>query len=273
MNDYLDKSKRYKGYHYSVLQPEMLEYLHLKTIEMLREVVKVLEKNKICYMMVGGTLLGAVTTGHFIPWDDDIDLCVLDRDYERMIECLLKELPCWMIVQCKTTEPNYYHGWIKIRDLNSKVYPSESQYEHNGVWIDIYRFFSIKDKEIQYQIAKEHISYLNRRFSGGIKETREKWRRIQEHHLIYQLVKEKIKSFFCSGSQKKYIIWSASKIVVEPEWCFPVKTYSFENIKLPGFHCAEAYLAEHYGSNFRAVPPYDMRRVGIKMIESDLRNA
>ena len=32
MSHYLEKSKRYKGFHYTVLKPEMLEYLHSKTL-------------------------------------------------------------------------------------------------------------------------------------------------------------------------------------------------------------------------------------------------
>jgi len=267
MSDYLNKSKAYKGYHYSLLKPEMLEYLHSKTLEMLAEVVKILERNKIHYMIVGGTLLGAVTTGHFIPWDEDIDLCVLDDEYERMIDCLINELPKGIIVQCKQTEANYYHGWIKIRDENSKIYPNEIHYKQNGVWIDIYRLVAVREKDISYRIVKEHLEYLNRRFSGGRYNWKEKWKRIHEHQLLYRIIKEKMKTFFCGKKGKKYIILSASKIVVELEWCFPIKTYSFENMKLPGFYHAEKYLIEHYGNDFRKIPPEEMRRVGINKVE------
>ena len=167
MSDYLQKSKQYKGFHYSVLSPEMLQYLHNKTLEMLKVIIPIFDANNIRYFICGGTLLGAVTTGHFIPWDDDLDICVLDEDYEKMRSILLHGLPDWMLFQCKETEPHYYHGWIKVRDRYSEVNPAEPTYSCNGVWIDLYKLTRTKIKEVSYRIQKEHINYLFRRKLGG----------------------------------------------------------------------------------------------------------
>lgn len=40
-----------------------------------------------------GTFLGVATTGKFIPWDDDVDICVLEDDYEKMRTQLIHNLP------------------------------------------------------------------------------------------------------------------------------------------------------------------------------------
>ncbi len=51
MSNYLEKSKQYKGFHYKVLTKDMLDYLHSRTLEMLRIVIPIFEKNKIRYMI------------------------------------------------------------------------------------------------------------------------------------------------------------------------------------------------------------------------------
>ena len=88
---YLQKSRTYKGFHYSVLKPEMLDYLHRRTLEMMKDILSVFEKNNIRYAICGGTLLGAATTGKFIPWDDDFDVCVFEEDYDKMVQLLIAE--------------------------------------------------------------------------------------------------------------------------------------------------------------------------------------
>ncbi len=57
--DYLINSRKYKGYHYSVLSPDKLEYLHKRTLEMFTEAKRIFDANNIRYIICGGTLLGA----------------------------------------------------------------------------------------------------------------------------------------------------------------------------------------------------------------------
>lgn len=266
-SDYLEKSKQYKGYHYTVLKPAQLEYLHDTTTKMLSIIIDILEKNNICYMICGGTLLGAYTTGKFIPWDDDVDICVLEDDYSRMQECISKDIPDWMILQNDHSEPNYYHGWIKIRDRNSIVYPIEEKYTYNGVWIDIYKLKKINKGKIEHAIYKEHWDYLIRRKRVGSISFRQLIKRVLKAHLISCLWKSSWRSICSKNNDVQYVIWSASKIQLEEKWVFPRRRFIFEGLNIQGFNLADQYLEQHYGKSFIELPPEDKRRVGIYDIQ------
>lgn len=264
---YLEKSKVYKSYHYSVLDNSMIDYLHNKTLEMFKKVVEVLDINDIKYMVCGGTLLGAATTGKFIPWDDDVDMCVFEDDYDRMKKCLLTSLPDWMEVQCVETEPNYYHGWLKVRDKNSVVYPNEPLYHQNGVWLDIYKLTLADSKNVESLILQEHLDYLNRRYTAGCITKEEKEKRIEANDLINKLCDAKTKASQSTDDSQVYIIWSASKILIDKQWCMPLSEVSFEGMNVTTFNKPEAYLVRHYGDSFKTLPPEERRRVGINKVQ------
>ncbi len=65
---------------------EYLEKVHESDFAMLCEVDRICKKHNISYFLHGGTFLGAVRHGDFIPWDDDVDILFLREDYERFLE-------------------------------------------------------------------------------------------------------------------------------------------------------------------------------------------
>ncbi len=54
-------------------------------LEMLLELDRYCHEHKLTYFMCGGTLLGAVRHKGFIPWDDDIDVLMPRKDYEKLL--------------------------------------------------------------------------------------------------------------------------------------------------------------------------------------------
>ena len=74
------------------LTKEHLQQLQAIELEMLDEVDRICKKNNIKYTIIGGTLLGAVRHGGFIPWDDDADVAMLRPEYEKFCTIVEKEL-------------------------------------------------------------------------------------------------------------------------------------------------------------------------------------
>lgn len=73
--------------------PEMMKRAWAAELEVLQVVARVCERNGLQYFADWGTLLGAVRHQGFIPWDDDIDICLKREEYNELIQILPGELP------------------------------------------------------------------------------------------------------------------------------------------------------------------------------------
>ncbi len=60
-------------------------------LKLLRMIDRVLRANGIKYFLAYGTLLGAARDGRFIPWDDDIDVCLMRDDFNRAVTVLQEQ--------------------------------------------------------------------------------------------------------------------------------------------------------------------------------------
>lgn len=76
-------------------------------LEVLAAIAAVCEKYQLRWFADWGTLLGAVRHEGFVPWDDDMDICMLREDYEKLMKVLPGELPeSWEV----------HHGSLNSQD-------------------------------------------------------------------------------------------------------------------------------------------------------------
>ena len=76
-------------------------------LDIFSHVVTICEKYKLRYIIDYGTLLGAVRHGGFIPWDDDIDIAMPRRDFERLLRIVEKKMSDRYLVLNAERYPNY----------------------------------------------------------------------------------------------------------------------------------------------------------------------
>ena len=69
----------------STLRKDQLEML-----EVLKAFSEICNENGIQWWLCSGTLLGAARHGGFIPWDDDIDVSMLKKDYRKLLKIMKK---------------------------------------------------------------------------------------------------------------------------------------------------------------------------------------
>ena len=123
-----------------LLSDEELRRMQLVELDLLKELDRVCRKYDINYVVVGGTMLGAIRHKGFIPWDDDADIAMLREDYDKF-KLHIDELdPSICYFQDHDTDPNYFWGYGKLRRTGTK-YVRVGQ-EHlkckTGIFIDIF---------------------------------------------------------------------------------------------------------------------------------------
>ena len=84
--------------------------------EMLLCFDEICRKHDIPYWLCSGTLLGCVRHGGYIPWDDDLDVEILYKDYDRLMKVLREELPEQYGIQNDETDSGYFFCFAKIND-------------------------------------------------------------------------------------------------------------------------------------------------------------
>lgn len=158
-----------------------LRKAQLLMLKILKTIHKVCEENDIKYFLSDGSLIGAVRHEGFIPWDDDLDIGMLRKDYEKFLKIAQDKLGEEYFVQSEFTDKYYGLPFAKVMLKNTNWFEEaakKTKRQYLGIYIDIFPYDKIPlDKSIQIihyrkfkfwnSLIKHKDKYLNIKSSKG----------------------------------------------------------------------------------------------------------
>ncbi|MBQ1194344.1 MAG: LicD family protein [Lachnospiraceae bacterium] len=142
-----------------------IDELHKIQLKLLKRLDYICSKHNITYYLNGGTLLGAVRNGDFIPWDDDVDVSMFREEFDKFVLAMEKEKDeRYFFQKPNGTEEICLWGFARIRDNNTTqawAYelaegPENTSY---GIWIDIQIFDNVYKNSLKRRIQLFHLRY------------------------------------------------------------------------------------------------------------------
>lgn len=112
--------------------------LQLRLLDILLVIQQMCEAHGLRYYLADGSLIGAVREKGFIPWDDDIDICMPRPDYEQLIEHSKEWLPERYEFVCFENDTSYPLHFGKVQDRESTLVERPHLYYLGGVYVDVF---------------------------------------------------------------------------------------------------------------------------------------
>ncbi len=232
--------------------------LQLEVLTIMDEIHRVCEKNDIKYALIAGSALGIVNYKGFIPWDDDIDICIERKDWNIFIEALQKDLKDNFYFQCFETDKrfNTISGpSMKIRKKNTYIEEVNVLLKNrcksgDGIFVDVIIYDNVCENKFIDQLYRTLIK-INVPFIV-----------LFDNLHINPTPFKKFTSWISKKYSEKYkdsklasqtISYPWLKIGHEPiflkEDVYPFKLYEFEGRKYYSFNNIKTILKKWYGPN------------------------
>jgi len=268
---------------------EQIRKLQLAQLYMMREIAQICETHGLTYYLCGGTLLGAVRHGGFIPWDDDLDITMYREDLNKLIAIMQKEHSEKYFVQTFQTDKAYTRYIPKIR-LNG-TYQVELNNEkvdmHKGIYIDIFPLDHVTKTGgvglyLRGKILRLLFAYKTARYANEKPVTKVKKIIMKLVSPLTRLVPDKMMNKLfdkvCTATDKpgaKYTTSFASHYLWKRQLVsndvYGEGTFlAFENTQLRVPSKYLALLTQVFGEDYMQLPPEEKRNSGHTLVKIDL---
>ena len=245
-------------------------------LELLAEFDKVCKAHGLRYDLCGGSMLGAVRHGGYIPWDNDIDLSMPRPDYERLLALKTDGalgLPRHrdLVSERDETFPRHFARYIR-HDVK-RVSEMAEDWDCPYIGIDIFPLDGIPTDEKAFGRQVKKIRRLRRFLLTSVEKagTSRRGRAAAMVKNLYRPVLRAIGCFRFSHMLDKecqrvdyetaeYVGIISGMYGLKERWrkadMLPQKQFDFEGLQVPGFANYDIYLTNLYG-DYMKLPPKD----------------
>lgn len=248
-------------------------------LNLLQVFVDVCQKNDLTYYIIYGTLLGAVRHKGFIPWDDDIDVAMPRKDYEKLKEISPTKFNEPYFFQTPENDQNcFYNGYSRLRNVDTTgISLIDIGHDGNhGIWIDIMPLDSCpsyvkrKNKKIKRIRLVQRLLYAKiyqKEYDHFLDMTKFQWKlygfitKFIKHKLLCYLLNRTI--IACKEKDSIYIgiftHYNHCQIFDKRDFESTV-LLDFENLKLTAPEGYKRCLKMSIGDNYMKYPPVENRK-------------
>ena len=243
--------------------------------EMLVEIDRICCKYGIPYNMVGGTMLGAIRHGGFIPWDDDADIAMLRENYDRFVKICATELDdSRFYFQDMHHTDGYRWGYGKIRRKDTAFvrHGQEHMPYEQGVFVDIFPLDSVPDGKIRRKVHQIKCFVMRKKLWAYVGQNTETnmwirllyryWGKISREKLIQQYDKLVDENRDNQTELVRILTFPTPKGTYGfyRKWYEEQEYYQFEDIRLKGAKDYDGWLRYKFG-DYMKLPPIEQRKI------------
>ena len=135
------------------------------SLEILHTVAEICESQNLRYVLVYGTLIGAIRHHGYIPWDDDVDIMMPRPDYDELIKYMKEHIQEYNHLEIFNHEvcDKYPYMITRISDNRYEIEMVNEKPFGMGVFIDIYPYDGLgmtKKEALSYGLKGDRLSSL-----------------------------------------------------------------------------------------------------------------
>lgn len=229
----------------------------LELLKMLNKVAAICKENNIEWWLSSGTLLGAARHQGFIPWDDDMDIVMMRKDYRRLKKILrnLDDKECVLHDMCSDVE--YVNIFPKYRKREGRIETASRRnnyYKWAGIGFDIFtiektNFFASKAAGFIYNNIQHLTSYIR---WGWLRKPLIRFIEALCFVFIFPILR--LIGLINPRGEYHYTLgigWAKSTFYIKD--IMPLTTTKFEGVEMPVPKDMDAYLTNVYG-DWRRLP-------------------